>query len=69
MDKDSIYEFLVRVVFLMYVSILNFIYLMSLNLRNERESLERKEKRGKGWFLHSNNKKIKIKKLSWVNIA
>jgi hypothetical protein len=42
---------------------------MSLNLRNERESLERKEKREKGWFLHSNNKKIKIKKLSWVNIA
>jgi hypothetical protein len=42
-DKDSIYEFVIHVVFLPYVSILNFIYLMSLNLRNKRQIIKKKD--------------------------
>ena len=52
MDKDSIYEFVIHVVFLPYVSILNFIYLMSLNLRNKRQIIKKKDERKR-----SNNNK------------
>jgi type II secretory pathway component PulC len=48
-DKDSIYEFVIHVVFL---SILNFIYLMSLNLRNKRQIIKKKDERKR-----SNNNK------------
>jgi hypothetical protein len=43
-DKDSIYEFVIHVV-------LNFIYLMFLNLRNKRQSLKKKDEREEGWFV------------------